>query len=44
MNSVQDVWDAVYQKISDAYTPTAANTWFAGNRYTYRSPHELQML
>lgn len=30
MNSVQDVWDAVYQKISDAYTPTAANTWFAG--------------
>ena len=30
MNSVQDVWNAVYQKISDAYTPTAANTWFAG--------------
>ena len=30
MNSVQDVWDAVYLKISDAYTPTAANTWFAG--------------
>ena len=30
MNSVQDVWNAVYQKLSDAYTPTAANTWFAG--------------
>ena len=30
MNSVQDVWNAVYQKMSDAYTPTAANTWFAG--------------
>ncbi|MBQ6059159.1 MAG: chromosomal replication initiator protein DnaA [Clostridia bacterium] len=30
MNSVQHVWDAVYQKIHDAYSPTAANTWFAG--------------
>ncbi|MBQ3077716.1 MAG: chromosomal replication initiator protein DnaA [Clostridia bacterium] len=32
MNSVQDVWNAVYQRLCDAYNPTAASTWFTGVR------------